>query len=378
MSEEKKAILIQGNEAVGEGAIAAGVRFFAGYPITPATEVAEHLSRRLPQVGGTFIQMEDELASMGAVIGASVGGVKSMTATSGPGVSLMLENISQAVAMEVPCIIVNVQRTGPGTGSITPAQQDVMQAKWGPHGDNEIIAIAPSSVGEVYHLTIKAVNLSERFRVPVIILVDSFIGHLKEKIRLLDPSEVEIYNRKKATGPPEKYRCYEPDETGVPPMADFGSGYRSKIISNMHTYSGGYSRDPEVFDALIRRLQGKILNYLDEVQMTESLMLEDAEVALFAYGTPARAARAAVKTARQRGLKVGLFRAITVWPFPRKEVFQLASRVKRIVVVEMNLGQLFGEVERATAGRAEVISLNSVDGTTITPRSIIGEIEGAV
>jgi 2-oxoglutarate ferredoxin oxidoreductase subunit alpha len=375
---EKRTVLIQGNEAVGEGAITGGVRFFAGYPITPATEVAEYLSKRLPQVGGTFIQMEDELGSMGAVIGASVGGVKSMTATSGPGLSLMLENISQAVAMEIPCFIVNVQRTGPGTGSITPAQQDVMQAKWGPHGDNEIIAIAPYSVKEVYRLAIKAVNLSERFRVPVIFLMDAFLGHLKEKVELLDPGEVEIFNRKRPTGPPGKYKCYEPDGTGVPPMADFGSGYRSKIIGNMHTISGDYSRNPQVFDELLRRLQNKILNYLDEIQMIESLMLEDAEIALFAYGTTARAARAAVNIARQEGLKVGLFRPITLWPFPRKEMSELASRVKSIIVIEMNLGQLVGEVERACEGKTKVISLNRIDGLNVTPQNIMEKIRGVV
>lgn len=372
--EEKRVMLMQGNEAVGEGAITAGVRFFAGYPITPATEVSEYLSKRLPQVSGTFIQMEDEIGSIGAVIGASVGGVKSMTATSGPGLSLMLENISQAVIMEIPCLIVNVQRTGPGTGSITPAQQDVMQAKWGPHGDNEIIAIAPSSVKEIYHLAIKATNFSERFRVPVIILIDTFLGHLKEKIELLGPNEAEIYNRKKPTGPPERYQCYEPDETGVPPMADFGSGYKSKIIGNMHTYSGDYSRNPKVFNDLIRRLQSKILHYLKEIQMVECLMLEDAEIAFFAYGTTARAAKAAVKMARQEGLKVGLFRPITVWPFPREEVSQLAGRVKSIIVIEMNLGQLIGEVERACGGKTEVLSLNRVDGLIITPQDIIESI----
>ena len=371
----ERARLLQGNEAVGEGAIAAGVRFFAGYPITPATELAEHLSGRMPQVGGTFIQMEDELGSLGAVIGASVGGVKAMTATSGPGLSLMLENISQAVAMEIPCLVVNVMRTGPGTGAITPAQQDVMQAKWGPHGDNEIIALAPYSVREVYQLTIQAVNFSERFRLPAILLMDTFLGHLKEKVQLFPPEEVKIADRRKPTGPMDKYKCYEPDETGVPPMADFGSGYRSKVIGNVHDEAGEYSRSPKVMDKLIRRLQGKVTNYLHEIQLLESFWLEDAEIALFAYGTSARAAKAAVKIAREAGLKLGLFRPITVWPFPRSEVSRLAGRVKAILVLEMNLGQLLGEVERACAAKAEVFSLLKVDGSIITPMDIVKKLE---
>jgi len=329
----------------------------------------------MPQVGGTFIQMEDELGSMGAVIGASVGGVKAMTATSGPGMSLMMENISQAVAMEIPCLVVNVMRTGPGTGAITPAQQDVMQAKWGPHGDNEIIALAPYSVREVYQLTIQAVNFSERFRLPAILLMDTFLGHLKEKVQLFSPEGVKIVNRRKPTGPPDQYKCYEPDETGVPPMADFGSGYRSKVIGNVHDEAGEYSRNPRVMDKLIRRLQWKVANYLREIQLLESFWLEDAEIALFAYGTSARAAKAAVKIAREAGLKVGLFRPITVWPFPRKEVGHLAGRVKAILVLEMNLGQLLGEVERACGAKAEIFSLLKVDGSIITPMDIVKKLE---
>ncbi len=370
--------LLQGNEAVGEGAIAAGVRFFAGYPITPATELAEHLAERLPQAGGTFIQMEDELGSMSAVIGASVGGVKSMTATSGPGLSLMLENISQAVAMEIPCLVVNVMRTGPGTGAITPAQQDVMQAKWGPHGDNEIIALAPSSIKEVYQLTIKAVNLSERFRVPAFLLMDTFLGHLKEKVQLFHPGEVGIINRRKPTGPPAEYRCYEPDENGVPLMADFGSGYRSKIIGNIHNQSGDYSRSPQVIDGSIRRLRQKITDHLQEIQLLDTLCLEDAELALFAYGTTARAARAAVKMARQAGQKVGLIRPMTVWPFPSNEVYQLAGRVKAILSLEMNLGQLTGEVEKASRGKTEIIPFHKVDGSIITPADILAKMKEVI
>jgi 2-oxoglutarate/2-oxoacid ferredoxin oxidoreductase subunit alpha len=365
---------MQGNEAVSEGAIAAGVRFFAGYPITPATEIAEYMSRRLPQVKGTFIQMEDELGSLAATLGASVGGVKAMTATSGPGMSLYGENLGQSIVGEIPCLIVNVQRTGPGTGSVTPSQQDMMQAKWGTHGDATGIALVPSSVQEAYDLAIKGVNLAERFRAPVTVLMDTFVGHLKEKVRLRDPGELPLVERSRPDEPPESYKCYRPDERGVPPMADFGNGYRSKILGNMHDEAGRYSRDPKVFDALIRRLRDKILDYPAEYESVEQFRLEDAETAIFAYGTTSRAAKAAVRMARDKGMRVGLVRPVTVWPFPEETISMLADRIRHFLVIEMNLGQIVLEVRRAVCGRARVSFLGDVGGVTIRPGDIFEKL----
>ena len=369
---------MQGNEAVSEGAIAAGVRFFAGYPITPATEIAEHMSWRLPQVGGTFIQMEDELGSLSATLGASVGGVKTMTATSGPGISLYGENLGQSIVGEIPCLIVNVQRTGPGTGSVTPSQQDMMQAKWGTHGDATGIALVPASVQEAYDLAIKGINLAERFRAPVMVLMDTFIGHLKEKVQLRDPGELQWVERPRPKVPPNQYKCYQPDERGVPAMADFGNAYRSKILGNMHDEGGHYSRSPKVFDALIRRLRDKILNYPAEYESLEKVRLEDAEIAIFAYGTTSRAAKAAVRMAREKGIRVGLVRPITVWPFPHETISKLAERIKHFLVVEMNLGQMVLEVERAVCGRARVSFLGNVGGVTIPPAEILEKLEEIV
>jgi 2-oxoglutarate/2-oxoacid ferredoxin oxidoreductase subunit alpha len=369
---------MQGNEAVSEGALAAGVRFFAGYPITPATEIAEHMSRRLPQVKGTFIQMEDELGSLAATLGASVGGLKAMTATSGPGMSLYGENLGQSIVGEIPCLIVNVQRTGPGTGSVTPSQQDMMQAKWGTHGDATGIALVPASVQEAYDLAIKGVNLAERFRAPVTILLDTFIGHLKEKVRLRDPGELHLAERLRPAAPPDQYKCYQPDERGVPAMADFGNAYRSKILGNMHDEGGHYSRSPKVFDALIRRLRDKILKYPEEYESIEDVGLEDAEVAIFAYGTTSRAAKAAVRRAREKGIRVGLVRPVTVWPFPEAALSKLAGRIRHFLVVEMNLGQMVLEVERAVCGRARVSFLGNVGGVTIPPAEILEKLEEIV
>ncbi len=372
MSEFK---LMQGNEAVAEGAIAAGVRFFAGYPITPATEIAEYMSRRLPQVGGVFIQMEDELGSISATLGASVGGVKALTATSGPGMSLYGENIGQSLVAEIPVVMVNVQRTGPGTGSVTPSQQDVMQAKWGTHGDATGIALVPSTVQEAYDLAIKGVYLSERFRAPVTILMDTFIGHLKEKIRLRSPEELPSIERLRPKVLPKEYKCYQPDDRGIPPMADFGGPYRSKILGNMHDEGGKYSRNPKVFENLIRRLRDKILKYPEEYEFLERIHMEDADIAIFAYGTPSRAAKTAIRMARESGIRAGLVRPTTVWPFPLNAVSKIAERVGHFLVVEMNLGQMVLEVERAVCGKSKVSFLGSVGGVTLSPGEILQKIK---
>ncbi|MDI3534582.1 MAG: 2-oxoglutarate/2-oxoacid ferredoxin oxidoreductase subunit alpha [Thermosediminibacterales bacterium] len=373
---EKKPILMQGNEACAKGALAAGVRFFAGYPITPSSEIAEILSEELPKVGGRFIQMEDEIASMAAVIGASLTGSKAMTATSGPGMSLKSENLGYASMAEVPCVIVDVQRVGPSTGGPTaPSQGDIMQARWGTHGDHPIIALAPNSVKETYEVTIKAFNLSERFRTPVILLLDEVIGHMREKVVLPDQESIEIINRKKPTVPPEEYFPYEPDEDGVPKMASYGEGYRFHVTGLTHDKTGFPNLSPGNTDYVIRRLHEKIEKNIDEILMVEEYFMDDAELAVFAYGSPSRSSLSAVRKAREEGIKVGLIRPITIWPFPAETVKKAAQKVSKIIVPEMNLGQLLGEVERYAKSDAEVIGLNRVDGELITPQEVVDKIK---
>jgi len=375
MNAGKDFILMQGNEAVVEGAIAAGVRFYAGYPITPATEILEGFSRRLPQVGGKSIQMEDEIGSLAAVIGASAGGVKAMTATSGPGMSLMVENTGLAIMLEIPCVIVDVQRIGPATGGISTSQGEMMCAKWATPGGNEIIALVPSSVKETFELTIKAVNLSERFRVPVILLSDAHLAHMREKIQVPDQGDIEIVSRAKPTVPPEEYLTFNADETGVPEMAPLGSDYRSELMGSGHDKSGRYGPSPKERAFLLSRLSQKILAHRDEISMMEKVLLDDAEVAVFAYGICARSAKAAMKIARAAKMKVGLLRPLTVWPFPTEVIRQLAEQVKAIIVVEENLGQLVLEVERAAQGKAKVLLVNQYDGELITPEKILAGIK---
>ncbi|MCS7363915.1 MAG: 2-oxoacid:acceptor oxidoreductase subunit alpha [archaeon GB-1867-035] len=344
---------MQGDEACAEGAIVAGCRLFAGYPITPSSEIAERMARRLPEVGGLFIQMEDELASIALMIGASYAGVKAMTATSGPGFSLMQENIGLAVMTETPIVIVNVMRGGPSTGQPTRASQgDVMQAKWGTHGDHEIIALAPYSVQEMFDLTIEAFNLAERYRVPVIVLSDEIIGHMREKVVLKHPSEVEIVNRKKPRLPPDKYNPFEADDDLVPPMACFGEGYRIHVTGLTHTVKGyPKSTDPLVHTELIKRLCDKIRLNADKIIRINEYYVSDAEVILVAYGIAARSAIKAVKEARSEGYKVGLVRLITLWPFPDKYFAQLSTQVKKFIVAEMNYGQIVGEVKKHVGGK---------------------------
>lgn len=363
--------LIQGNEAVVQGAIAAGVRFFAGYPITPATEILEEFSVLLPQVGGICIQMEDEIGSLAAVLGASIGGMKAMTATSGPGLALMTENISMAIEAEIPCVIVDVQRMGPATGMIFTTQGDMMTAKWATPGGNEIIALTPCSVNETFELTVRAVNLSERFRVPVILLSDAYLGHMRERVIV---QQVERVDRPKPVVPPSEYLPFDADETGVPAMADIGSVYRSKIPPFLHDKMGVYGPSVEERSFLLQRLHNKILTHLDEILMNEEIMLDDAESVVFAYGITARAAKAAVRAARSEGIKAGLFRPITVWPFPWQSLQQVAKRVGKVVVVEMNFGQLICEVERACGGNAEVHLVSQDNGLLITPDKILAEL----
>jgi len=363
--------LMQGDVACAEGAIAAGCRFFAGYPITPATEIAERMSRRMVEVGGIYVQMEDELASMAAVIGASWAGAKAMTATSGPGFSLMQENIGLAAMTETPCVVVNIMRGAPSTGQPTePGQQDVMQAQWGSHGDYDVIAFAPSSVQEMFDLTIECFNMAETYRVPTFLLADGFIGHLWERVIIPPPEEIKIVERKKPTVPPEKYVPFRPDDDLVPPMANFGDGYKVHVTGLTHD-EHGYPRtdDPKVQFELVQRLCEKIRKNADKIVKTKEFMLEDADVAVIAYGIASRASISAVRKAREAGVKAGLLRLVTVWPFPEKTVAELANRVKAIVVPEMNYGQMVREVERA-AKETPVYFLPKLGGEPHKPSEI--------
>ena len=366
--------LMMGNEACVEGAIAAGVRFFAGYPITPASEIAEIMAARLPQVGGCFIQMEDELGSITAATGASLGGMKAMTASSGPGLSLKQEGIGCAAIMEVPVVIINVQRGGPGIGNIQPSQGDVMQARWGSHGGPQLIALSPSSVKECFDLTARAVNLAERFRVPVIVLSDASVGHMREKI--LVPDSIEIINRKRPTVPPEKYLSYDTDEPdGVPALADLGTEYLSHFTSFMHHKNGFPAwTDLKVTDALVKRLANKILWHKDEIIALERYLLDDAEIALVAYGSTARPAKAAAAMARKKGIRAGLLKLMTLWPFPGEEVKKISGKARTIMVPELNLGQIVGEVERWACGNSKVVGINRVDGALLTPEEIFARL----
>ncbi len=370
--------LLQGNEACAEAAIAAGCRFFGGYPISPSSEIAEHMSVRLPQVGGRFIQMEDEIAAMGAILGAAMTGAKAMTATSGPGYSLKQENIGYAVMAEIPCVIVNVMRGGPSTGLPTmPAQADVMQARWGTHGDHPAVALAPASVREVYDETIRAFNIAERFRIPVTLLIDEIIAHMRERIVLPDPSEITLWERPRPAVPPDQYLPFADTASGVPPMADFGSGYRHHVTGLYHDERGLPKDNPAIVDALQRRLMRKLELGLPDIQKYEevSLAFKEARLGIVAYGASARSAKAAIRMARAKGIPVGMLRPVTLWPFPEGPVADLAKRMRHILVVEMNLGQVVLEVERVAHGLCPIHRVNRVTGEPIPPAQILEKIE---
>lgn len=367
---------MQGNEACAEGAIAAGCRFFAGYPITPSSEIAEHLSRRLPEVGGSFIQMEDEIAAMAAIIGGSLAGAKTLTATSGPGFSLKQENIGYACLTEVPCVIVNVMRGGPSTGLPTsPAQADVLQAIWGTHGDHPVIVLTPTYIQEIYLQTVRAFNLAEEYRVPVILLLDEIIGHMRERVEI--PEEVEVINRRKPTVPPEEYKPYDTQFGDVPPMANFGEGYRFHVTGLMHDETGFPSGNHKVVAAKMDRIMRKISDNVDKIAEHKSRYIEDAETLVISFGSTARSVNHAVEELRDAGLKLGSFRPLTVAPFPVKALKQALDSgvVKRILVVEMNLGQLILEIERYVAGRVPVFGLHKADGEPITPEEVMDRIK---
>ena len=368
--------LLQGNEACAEAAIAAGCRFFAGYPISPSSEIAEHMSVLLPRVGGKFIQMEDEIAAMGAILGAAMTGAKVMTATSGPGYSLKQENIGYAAMAEIPCVIVNVMRGGPSTGLPTsPAQSDVMQARWGTHGDHPAVALAPASVREVYDETIRAFNVAERFRVPVSLLIDEVIAHMRERVDMPDNTEITLWERPRPTVPPEQYLPYADNATGVPPMANFGEGYRYHVTGLYHDPRGLPKDSPDVVDSVMRRLMRKIELGAADILRHEEVLLDDASLGIVAYGSSARSTKAAIRLARARGIKVGLLRPLTIWPFPEGPVADLSKQARHIIVPEMNLGQLALEVERVARGRCPVHRVNRVTGEPIPPEQILETIK---
>jgi len=363
----------QGNEACAEASILAGCRFFAGYPITPASEIAEHLARRLPQVGGVALQMEDEIASIGAVIGASWAGAKAMTATSGPGFSLMQESIGYAFMTETPCVIVDVQRAGPSTGQATKCGQgDVMQSRWGTHGDYSAIVLSPNSVQEMFTLTIRAFNLAEKFRTPVILLSDEIVAHMREKVVVPPLKELEIINRRKPK--PGERAFFGPEE--VPPMPSVGDGFNVAVTGSTHDeYGIRFTADPLVHRRLVERLNGKIQNHVDEIADVEIYNVEGCDIGLVAYGCTSRALYDVVEEAKAKGVRVGYVRLKTLWPFPEKAIKKLAEAAGKILVPEMNLRQLFYEVQRAVEGKAKAIPINKIGGgELITPEELLSKI----
>jgi 2-oxoglutarate ferredoxin oxidoreductase subunit alpha len=367
-----KVRFLAGNEGCALGALAAGCRFYGGYPITPSSEVAEILSVELPKVGGTFIQMEDEIASLSACIGASLGGKKSMTATSGPGFSLMQEALGYAVMAEVPCVVVNAQRLGPSTGQATsPSQGDVMQARWGTHGDHPIIALSPSSVRECFDLTVLAFNLAEKYRTPVILLMDEVIAHLRERVELPGAHQVEVVDRIAPTVPPEWYFPYEETASDVPPAASFGEGYRFHVTGLLHDRAGFPTLRLDEINPWFLRIFRKIEGHLSDIVHFQEEELRDAKVVIVSYGASYRSAKEAMTMARAERRQVGALKLQTIWPFAEEAIDRLAQSVERIIVPEMNLGQLVLEVERVVAGRCRVVRVNRTDGEMITPQQIL-------
>jgi 2-oxoglutarate/2-oxoacid ferredoxin oxidoreductase subunit alpha len=368
--------LLQGNQACARGAIDVGCRFYAGYPITPSSEIAEAMAGALRRLGGTFVQMEDEIASMGAVLGASLAGKKAMTATSGPGFSLMQEHLGYAAYAEIPCVIVDVMRVGPSTGLPTsPSQGDVMQARWGTHGDHPIIVLVPASVAEVYELTVRAFDLSERYRTPVVLLYDEVIGHVRERVALPAPELSPVIARPRPDVPPDSYRAYAAGKTLVPAMADFGSGYRFHVTGLSHDERGYPTQDTATVARLHERLHAKLELGRADIVAWEGVGLEDADTVVVAFGISARAARKAAGEARRRGRRVGVFRPRTLWPFPDRELAEIAARARHVIVAEMNMGQMLHEVERCVGGRAPIAACLRADGQPLTPENILERLD---
>jgi 2-oxoglutarate ferredoxin oxidoreductase subunit alpha len=375
-----------GDHAAAEGAMLAGCRFFAGYPITPATEIAERMSVRLPQVGGVYIQMEDELASMNAILGASWAGTKSMTATSGPGFSLMMENLGLGIMLETPCVLVNVQRGGPSTGLPTlVGQQDMMQARWGSHGDYEMIALSPTSPQEFFDLTLRAFNLSERYRTPVLVLADAEVGHMTEKVIIPAPEEVEIIDRpqvRRGDVEPDHFRIFRDGRAGngngyVSPMVAAGEGYRIHVTGLTHDERGYPVMNARAQEWVVNRLINKIRSHLDDIIQVEEQGVDDAEVVVVSYGISARTSLWPIELARREGIRVGYLRLITVWPFPEQRIRDLAKQVRAFVVPEINMGQMVREVERCACGQAQVLSTHRAGGDILEPHQVLNAIRQA-
>ena len=365
--------LMQGNQAIAEGAFYAGARFYAGYPITPSSEIAEECSRKLPLLGGIYMQMEDEIASMAAIVGASLAGAKSFTATSGPGFSLMQENLGLAVMGEVPCVVIDVQRRGPSTGLATkPAQGDIMQLRWGRHGDQVVIALCPATVSECFYLTVTAFNFAEKFRVPVIIAPDEIVGHMRETFRIPDPGAVAVIDRKKPTGPPENSKPFAADQDGIAPLAAYGGDYIFHISSSMHGPEGCSNNNPANAAWRIEQLHRKIEMHRDEIVITKTFDTSDADVLFVAFGATTRASRAAALELRKQEIRAGVLQLITLWPFADGEVAALGSKAKTVIVPEMNYsGQVAGEVQRVLGSGADIRRVNSYNGQIITPQDIL-------
>lgn len=372
----KKVAFLQGNEAAAHGALYAGCRFFAGYPITPSTEVAEVLSNELPKVGGKFIQMEDEIAAMAAVIGGALGGAKALTATSGPGLSLKQELIGYACIAEIPCVIYNVMRGGPSTGMPTgPSQSDIMCARWGTHGDHATIALLPASVQECFEMTVQAFNLAEKYRLPVFVMPDEIVGHMRERIEFPEPGEMEVLDRIKPTVPPEQYKPYDTQFGDVPPLASFGSGYKFHVTGLNKLPDGFPTTKADYVQAEEERQIRKVMADVDDIVEFEEYLLDDAEIAVIAFGSTSRSARFAVNEARKQGIKAGMFRIKTIWPFPDKQIKALAGKVKALITPEMNLGMCTIEVERCAEGKAPVLGIFRVDGEPINPGQILDKMK---
>jgi 2-oxoglutarate ferredoxin oxidoreductase subunit alpha len=364
--------LLQGNEAIVLGALAAGCNFFAGYPITPSSEIMELLSRELPARGDVFIQMEDEIASLGSCIGASLAGRKAMTATSGPGFSLMQENLGYACMAEVPVVLVNVMRAGPSTGMPTNvAQGDVQQARWGTHGDHPAIVLCPATVSECFELTVTAFNHSERFRTPVILLADEMVAHTREKVMLPLPEEVEVIDRRRPAVPPDWYIPYKTDGSLIPALANLGQGYRYHVTGLVHDERGFPTRRQDEVEPFYARLFAKISRQFAYLENVKPFQVDDADLLIIAYGCTARSAMAAVRLGRERGMALGLLQLMTLWPFPRKTISEALDGKKAAIVPELNLGQLRREVLRVNDGRTKVLGLNKMDGTMISPEEIL-------
>jgi 2-oxoglutarate ferredoxin oxidoreductase subunit alpha len=372
----KERVLVMGNQACVLGAVYAGLQFYAGYPITPSTEVAEGCARELPKIGGRFIQMEDEIGSIAAAIGASVSGLKAMTATSGPGYSLMVENIGYAYMTETPLVIINVQRGGPSTGLPTKvSQSDTMQAQWGTHGDYTAIAVAPSTIEETVLETIRAFNLAERFRTPVTILLDEVIGHSRQVITLPEPGEVEIYNRVKPTCSPEEFEAFAMTPNMVSPMPAYGEGYRYVCTGLTHDPRGFTTNKSEEIKPKMDKLRHKIIDYQDEIHRMRAERMDDAEVAFISYGSVARAALQATDIVRGAGYKVGALQLQTIWPFPDKMLREMCAGCRAVVVAELNMGQVVNEVRRALPADIEVHELQRYDGEILTPMQLVNKLE---